>query len=65
MELGKVREVLETGANEVLVVSRPDQPDGLIPMIRDVVQDLDIPGGRVVVRLLEGLLENRETSAHE
>lgn len=54
--IGRVREVLETGANEVLVVARPDQADALIPMIRDVVQELDIAGGRVVVRLLEGLL---------
>src|SRR5688572_8434331 len=54
--IGRVREVIETGANEVLVVARPDQPDALIPMIHDVVQDLDIPGGRVVVRLIEGLL---------
>ncbi|HET9221867.1 MAG TPA: ribosome maturation factor RimM [Roseiflexaceae bacterium] len=55
-EIGRVREVLETGANEVLVVARPDQPEALIPMIHDVVQELDIPGGRVVVRLIEGLL---------
>jgi 16S rRNA processing protein RimM len=61
-EIGKVREVLETGASEVLVVTRPGQPDGLIPMIHDVVQQLDIAGGRIVVRLLEGLLETRGTS---
>jgi len=54
--IGRVREVLETGANDVLVVARPDQSDALIPMIHDVVQNLDIPGGRVVVRLIEGLL---------
>lgn len=55
-EIGRVRDVLETGANEVLVVARPGQSDALIPMIHDVVQELDIDGGRVVVRLLEGLL---------
>jgi 16S rRNA processing protein RimM len=54
-ELGHVREVLETGANEVLVVARPGQKDMLLPVIRDVVQELDIAQGRVVVRLLEGL----------
>ena len=58
-EIGKVREVLETGASEVLVVTRRGQPDGLIPMIRDVVQELDFAHNRVVVRLLEGLLETR------
>jgi 16S rRNA processing protein RimM len=56
VEIGRVREVLETGANEVLIVTRPDQPEALIPMIHDVVQELDFAGGRVVVRLIEGLL---------
>ena len=51
-----------TGASEVLVVTRAGQPDGLIPMIHDVVQQLDIAGNRIVVRLLEGLLETREQS---
>jgi 16S rRNA processing protein RimM len=55
-EIGKVREVLETGANEVLVVTRPGQADALIPMIRDVVRALDIPGGRIVISPMEGLL---------
>jgi len=55
-EIGRVKEVIETGANDVLIVTRPDQPEALIPMIHDVVKDLDIPGGRVVVRLLDGLL---------
>jgi 16S rRNA processing protein RimM len=54
-EIGYVHEVLETGANEVLIVARPDQTEILLPVIRDVVQELDIARGRVVVRLLEGL----------
>jgi 16S rRNA processing protein RimM len=53
--LGEVRDVLETGANNVLIVARPGQGDLLIPMIREVVQHLDIAQGRIVVRLLEGL----------
>lgn len=55
--IGTVAEVLETGANEVLVVKRPGKPDGLIPMIHDVVQDLDFAAGRVVVHLIPGLLD--------
>ncbi len=55
--LGSVREVLETGANDVLVVARDEQPDVLIPMIYDVVQEIDVAGGRVVVHVLEGLVE--------
>lgn len=56
VELGRVREVLTTGANEVLVVARPEQSDALIPMIHEVVRGLDIAGGRVVVHLIDGLL---------
>lgn len=55
-EIGRVREVLETGSNEVLVVTRPGAADALIPMIHDVVSDLDISGGRITIRPIEGLL---------
>lgn len=55
-EVGVVRDVLETGANEVLVVVRADKNEALIPMIRDIVQELDLAGGRVVIRPIDGLL---------
>lgn len=55
-EIGTVREVMETGANDVLVVAREGKADALIPVIRDVVVSLDIPSGRVTIRPLEGLL---------
>ncbi len=56
LDLGKVREVIETGANEVLVVTRPGQGDALVPLVREFITEFDIPGGRVVVRPIEGLL---------
>lgn len=55
-EIGKVREVLETGAGEILVIARPGQPDALVPVVRDFIAQLDIPGGKVVIRPIEGLL---------
>jgi 16S rRNA processing protein RimM len=55
-EIGTVRELIETGANEVLVVKREAQSDVLIPMINDVVKELDLPGGRVVIEIIPGLL---------
>lgn len=55
--IGRVREVLETGANDVLVVARPGHPDALIPMIHDVVHELDVTSGRVIIRPLPGLLD--------
>lgn len=53
---GKVREVLQTGANDVLVVARPDQPDALLPVIHDVIVSMDTAQKRMVVRLIDGLL---------
>jgi 16S rRNA processing protein RimM len=55
-DLGKVREVIETGANEVLVVTRPGQSDALVPLVREFITEFDIPGGRIVVQPIEGLL---------
>lgn len=55
--IGVVREVIETGANEVLVVTRPEGGDALIPMIKDVVRQLDLAAGRIVIRPMPGLLE--------
>jgi 16S rRNA processing protein RimM len=56
-EIGTVREVLDNPANEVLVVKRVEGGDVLIPMIKDVVQQLDIAGGEIVINPLPGLLE--------
>jgi 16S rRNA processing protein RimM len=56
-EIGTVREVLDNPANEVLVVTRADGGDVLVPMIKDVVQQLDLANGEIVINPLPGLLE--------
>ncbi len=56
-QLGVVKEIIETGANEVLVVTRPDGGEALIPMIKEVVKQLDVAGGLIVVEPMPGLLE--------
>ena len=55
--IGTVQEVLETGANDVLVVARPEGGEVLIPMIRDVVKSLDTSTKRLVIEPMEGLLD--------
>lgn len=59
-ELGSVVEFLPTGANDVLVV-RGAGGEVLIPMIADVVQAVDLPGGRLVIEPIEGLLPEPTT----
>lgn len=56
-EIGTVKEVLETGANEVLVIKRTAGGEALVPMIKDVVQHLDIASGEVVIEPLPGMIE--------
>lgn len=59
-ELGTLDDVLETGANDVFVVNGPGG-EVLLPDIPQVVRQIDVPGGRIVVRLLEGLLDDTTT----
>lgn len=54
--LGVVRDVLATGANDVYIIERPaGGPELLVPAVRHVVEEIDVPRGRIVVRLLPGL----------
>jgi 16S rRNA processing protein RimM len=53
--LGKVEEIFPTGSNDVYVV-RDGKREYLIPAIEDVVREIDIPGGRMVIHPIEGLL---------
>ena len=54
-ELGKIKEILAPGANDVWVVARKQQSDLLLPVIDDVVKKVDLAAGRVEVELMEGL----------
>jgi 16S rRNA processing protein RimM len=54
--LGRVTEVLETGANDVYVV-RGSRGEVLIPAIESVVRELDLETNRMVVSPLPGMLD--------
>ena len=55
--VGTMADVLEMPANNVYVVSRPGLPDALIPAVPAFIDEVDIEGGRLVVRPIEGLLD--------
>ena len=55
--LGRLAEVLRTGANDVYIVRRKGERDLLLPAIGDVIAEVDLAGGRMVVELLPGLLD--------
>ena len=56
-DIGVVSEIMTTGANDVWVVKRPGQKDALIPMIDDVVKNVDVDNKRITIDALEGLLD--------
>ncbi len=59
-KLGKIEEILETGANDVYLVRDEAGNEALIPAIKDVVKDVDLEAGRMVIEPLPGLLPGDE-----
>lgn len=56
--LGELSDVLQTGANDVYEVKRPQGKDVLIPVIPLCVKKVDLEAGTVTVHLLPGMLED-------
>lgn len=62
-DLGELKEILQPGANDVYVV-RPEKGSGLnkgkdilLPAIPDCVKQVDLDEKRIVVHLMEGLID--------
>jgi 16S rRNA processing protein RimM len=53
--LGRVKEILKTGANDVYVV-QGDEREILLPAISQVIREIRLEEGKMVVRLMEGLV---------
>lgn len=59
-ELGKIKEILSPGANDVWVVQRKGKKDVLIPYIESVVKQIDLDKGEVHIEIPEGLLDDED-----
>ena len=55
--IGVVRELWETGAHDVLVVEGDDGRRRLLPAARELIREVDVAGRRIVVEVIEGLLD--------
>jgi len=55
--LGTLSDVLQTGANDVYAVKLPEGKEVLIPAIRECIREVDVPGQKMTVRLLKGLMD--------
>jgi 16S rRNA processing protein RimM len=54
--LGTISEILETGANDVLIVRPESGPEVLLPMLDEVILMVDLESGIMQVKPLPGLL---------
>lgn len=57
-KLGKVTEILSTGANDVYVVQALDGKEILLPAIEPVILEINLPEQLLRVHLLPGLLDS-------
>ncbi|KFI01727.1 ribosome maturation factor RimM [Bacillus spizizenii] len=55
--IGKVKEILTPGANDVWVIGRKGKKDALIPYIESVVKYIDVSEKKIEIELMEGLID--------
>ena len=56
-EIGVLRDVMETGANDVYVIDLNDGRELLLPAIKQCVLSVDVEAGFIRIHILEGLLD--------
>ena len=55
-EFGVMKDVMETGANDVYIIDSPKHGEVLIPAIKQCILDVDIEARKMVIHLMEGLV---------
>jgi 16S rRNA processing protein RimM len=55
--IGTVREVWETGAHDVLVVDDEQGRQHLLPAAEDLLREVNVEQGRIVIEVIPGLLD--------
>ena len=56
-EIGVLREVMETGANDVYIIDLDDGRELLLPAIKECVLKVDVEAGFVQIHIMPGLLD--------
>ena len=54
-KLGTLKDVIETGANDVYVITLEDGKELLIPAIKECILNVDIENRKMEVHVMEGL----------
>ncbi len=54
---GVLKDVLETGANDVYIIETGDKKEILLPAIKECILNIDVDNNKMKVHILEGLLD--------
>ena len=55
-EFGTLKNVMETGANDVYIIDTNAHGEVLIPAIRECIQDIDLEKNTMTIHLMKGLI---------
>lgn len=55
--IGTLRDVMETGANDVYIIDMTDGRELLIPAIKECVLQVDMEAGKMQIHLMDGLMD--------
>ena len=53
---GVLKDVMETGANDVYIVETEDGKEVLLPAIKECILDVDVEAMKMTIHLMDGLL---------
>lgn len=56
-QIGTLRDVMETGANDVYIIDMTDGRELLLPAIKQCVLQVDVEAGFIKVHVMDGLLD--------
>lgn len=54
--LGKVDYIYNTGSNDIYIVKNEQGKEILLPAIKDVLKQVDLENGKIIVHIIEGLI---------
>lgn len=53
---GTLKDVIETGANDVYVIENAEHGEVLVPAIKECIHSVDIEKGQMMIHLMDGLI---------
>ena len=54
---GTLKDVIETGANDVYIINSKKHGEVLVPAIKECILDVNVKEGKMLVHLLDGLID--------